>query len=114
MRTATASPPLEPRPRPPLFVYRHAAKGCSSVVGGYVYRGRALPALRGRYLFADFCSSVIRSIQVVGGEARGLRTELSGRLPGLFSSFGEDARGELYAFAYTYKVSRLYRLERAG
>jgi glucose/arabinose dehydrogenase len=111
-RGGTRSHPLEPPPTPPLFVYPHASKGCSSVVGGYVYRGRLIPALRGRYLFGDFCSADIRSIQVVAGKARKLRTELSGsRLPGLLSSFGEDSRGELYAVAYTYKLSQLYRLQ---
>jgi glucose/arabinose dehydrogenase len=110
-RTSTPSPPLDPSPTPPLFVYRHASKGCSSVVGGYVYRGRRIPALRGRYLFGDFCSAEIRSIRVVAGKPRNLRTELSGRLPGLLSSFGEDSRGELYAVAYTYKLSQLYRLQ---
>jgi glucose/arabinose dehydrogenase len=110
-RISTPSAPLDPSPTAPLFVYPHASKGCSSVVGGYVYRGRRIPALRGRYLFGDFCSAEIRSLQVVAGKPRKLRTELSRRLPGLLSSFGEDSRGELYAFAYTYKLSELYRLE---
>jgi glucose/arabinose dehydrogenase len=114
VRRAATSPPLDPAPTPPLFVYRHAARGCSSVVGGYVYRGRRVSALKGRYLFADFCSGEIRSLRVARGKASDVRTELSRRLPGLLSSFGEDTRGELYAFAYTYKLSTLYRLDEAG
>jgi len=113
MRTSTPSPPLHPSPTPPLLVYPHAGKGCRSVVGGYVYRGRALPTLRGRYLFADFCTAEIRSVRVEGGKSRGLRTERTGRVDGLLASFGQDARGELYAIAYTYELSWLYRLQKS-
>jgi glucose/arabinose dehydrogenase len=40
----------------PVHEYGHQAGGCAgSVTGGVVYRGDALPALRGTYLFGDFC-----------------------------------------------------------
>ena len=67
--------------------------GCS-VTGGYVYRGEAVPALRGVYLFADYCSGLLWGL---GRDAAGtwllsdpIETGLS------ISSFGEDAAGELY------------------
>ena len=66
-----------------------------AVVGGFVYRGRAVPAARGRYFYGDNCSGTMWSLRVVGGRARSVRRE-SFRLAGL-SSFGEDGRGELYA-----------------
>jgi glucose/arabinose dehydrogenase len=91
----------------PIIVYRHPKKGCRSVVGGYVYRGRAVAALRNRYVFGDFCLGAIWSIPV-GGPTFPLRRE--GSLGFLLSSFGEDSRGELYVIAYTYKVSWLYRI----
>ena len=37
----------------PIVEYSHREVGIA-VVGGYVYRGTALPALRGQYVFADF------------------------------------------------------------
>ena len=77
----------------PVFEYDHS-RGCT-VVGGYVYRGKARPAERGRYILGDYCSGTIWSFRVSAGEAVGTRVEPF-RIPNL-SSFGEDAAGELYA-----------------
>jgi glucose/arabinose dehydrogenase len=80
----------------PLVVYPHPPEGCSAVVGGYVYRGRALPAYRGRYLYGDLCRGVVWSLRVRGGVAADRRRERI-VVPKLLVSFGKDARGELYA-----------------
>jgi hypothetical protein len=74
------------------------------VIGGYVYRGRKIPRLRGRYVFGDFCTGEIWSAAVGAGRASGFRLEhVSGRL----SSFGVDAAGELYATMLGGSVFRL-------
>ena len=44
----------------PVTEYAHGA-GCS-VIGGVVYRGDAIPALRGAYLFSDYCSGTLWAI----------------------------------------------------
>jgi glucose/arabinose dehydrogenase len=87
----------------PVFEYRHN-RGCT-VIGGFVYRGRARPALRGQYIAGDYCSGTIWSFKVSSGEARGIRTE-SFRIEGL-TSFGEDAVGELYAVSQSGVLYRL-------
>jgi hypothetical protein len=76
-----------------VLEYTHDEGGCS-VTGGYVYRGEAMPDLRGAYIFADFCTGYLWG---GGQDADGswtmsepIETELS------ISSFGEDAAGELY------------------
>jgi glucose/arabinose dehydrogenase len=79
-----------------------------AVAGGFVYRGSAVPAARGRYFYGDNCSGAVWSLRVVGGRARSIRREPI-TLDGL-SSFGEDGRGELYAVTLG---GRLYQL-RAG
>jgi glucose/arabinose dehydrogenase len=87
----------------PVSVYGHG-QGCS-VTGGFVYRGPNLKAQRGRYFFGDYCSGQIWSLRISAGKATDVRAE-GQRLPQL-SSFGEDARGELYAVTLE---GRLYRL----
>lgn len=40
-------------PSYPVIVYPHAPGGGDAIAGGFVYRGKALPALRGKYVFGD-------------------------------------------------------------
>jgi glucose/arabinose dehydrogenase len=78
----------------PAVEYAHSGGACS-VTGGYVYRGNAIPTLRGTYFYADFCAGFVRSFRFVNGTV----TEHAnwGSLGGgNISSFGEDADGELY------------------
>ena len=77
----------------PLVQYDHS-QGCS-ITGGYVYRGEALPALQGHYLYGDFCQAWVRSF--VAGEDDPEPVEWPALSPGdNITSFGEDAAGELY------------------
>jgi glucose/arabinose dehydrogenase len=78
----------------------------ASVIGGYVYRGRALPALRGRYFYGDFYAGRIYSLRVRGGRATNVRTEPF-TVNGL-AGFGEDPRGELYVVGLS--EGRVYKL----
>jgi glucose/arabinose dehydrogenase len=76
----------------PVAEYSHS-EGCS-VTGGYVYRGKRIPAAAGRYFYGDYCSGTVWSLRIADGKATGVRRE-SFSLKGL-SSFGEDSAGELY------------------
>ena len=88
----------------PVFEYRHAESRCS-VTAGSVYRGRARPAARGRFIFGDYCSGTVWSFKMAAGAAEDVRTEPF-RIVGL-TSFGEDTAGELYATASNGVVYRL-------
>jgi hypothetical protein len=79
----------------PVTEYDHG-DGCS-VTGGYVYRGDAIPELRGTYLYSDYCSGFVRGFRFANGRATGERrfSELEPDDHSV-SSFGEDAEGELY------------------
>ena len=76
----------------PAVEYSHA-EGCS-VTGGYVYRGKLVPALYARYVFADFCSGTIWSVPK-GGTPPMTKTLVMHTTMNI-SSFGEDSAGELY------------------
>jgi hypothetical protein len=79
--------------------------GNCSITGGIVVRDRGLPALRGRYIFGDFCTGVVESARIVGGRARDVRrTPL--RVESL-GSFGEDGSGRAYAVSLSGTVYRL-------
>jgi glucose/arabinose dehydrogenase len=77
----------------PVIVYSHA-HGCS-ISGGYVYRGAAVRAARGRYFYGDYCEGTIWSFRV-GKHGRASAAAVSGNVPSL-ASFGVDGHGELYA-----------------
>ena len=76
-----------------------------SVTGGYVYRGSAIPALRGFYLFADWGSGHVWAKKGPGG-ARRVVAGLDGQVPQV-SSFGQDARGELYVVSLAGSVFKI-------
>jgi glucose/arabinose dehydrogenase len=89
---------------PPVITRTHGQGWCS-ITGGVVVRDPHLPALRGRYVFGDFCKGRILSARLSAGRARSVRnTPL--KVDSL-SSFGEDARGRVYAVSLSGSVYRL-------
>ncbi|MEA2624114.1 MAG: hypothetical protein QOD06_159 [Candidatus Binatota bacterium] len=87
----------------PVAEYDHS-EGCS-VIGGYVYRGAAVPSLSGAYVFSDVCSGTMWTLRpgTAGPWTRSevLQTKIR------TSSFGEDEAGELYVTDfYAGTVSR--------
>ena len=92
---------------PPISEYGRQ-EGCS-VTGGYVYRGRQLPALVGNYLFGDFCTGFVWALtpQADGAWVRTLLFDSSAQI----TSFGEDANGEVYVVD---RRGTIYRVTAAG
>ena len=79
-----------------------------SVIGGYVYRGSAIPEMVGRYFYADYTGKWIRTFAYVNGKvtehydwSRAVEMPFSG-----VWSFGKDSNGELYMLAdrSVYKI----------
>jgi glucose/arabinose dehydrogenase len=87
----------------PVWSYEHPENGCA-VVGGHVYRGTALPELRGAYLFADHCSGIIWAMRQVGEHWRVVTFVDTGLM---ISSFAENAQGELYILDLKGTVFRM-------
>jgi len=76
----------------PVAEYGHGA-GCS-VIGGVVYRGAAIPALRGGYLFSDYCSGTLWAIDAGGGAQQ--QPAVLVETGASISSIGTDDDGEVY------------------
>lgn len=82
-----------------------------SITGGYIYRGKALPQLQGRYVFGDWSRNFVfpaDGVMLVATrpqsgastkwsvEPLDLATHPGGKLKSFIVAFGEDAEGELY------------------
>ena len=88
----------------PTLAYGHD-QGCS-IVGGYVYRGEAVPSLQGQYLFGDFCQGWVRSFTAAAESPEAV--DQPGLSPGEnITSFGEDAAGELYVLTASGGVYKI-------
>ncbi|MFB8119763.1 PQQ-dependent sugar dehydrogenase [Streptomyces sp. NPDC056465] len=88
----------------PIHEYDRTGLGCS-VVGGYVYRGKAIPGLRGQYVFSDYCDGTVRALQMENGEVTGV-SDL-GVNGGETVSFVQGCDGELYVLGIAGGISRI-------
>jgi len=90
----------------------HGTVNGESIIGGFVYRGRTVPALSGRYVFGDFS----RKADTFGAAARlwyvngnpdprhavtVIRVGSKTTIPLLLLGFGRDTNGELYVLGNT-------------
>jgi len=119
----------------PIIEYNHPSEEAGedeivgvAVVGGYVYRGEALPQFGGQYIFGDWHSggSTPNGVLLVarpGEDAEGLWSiseiqvadQPEGRLNQYVMGFGQDAVGELYVLAKetvgpTGETGKVYKL----
>ncbi|MCX5598657.1 PQQ-dependent sugar dehydrogenase [Streptomyces phaeochromogenes] len=89
---------------PPVHEYDRTGLGCA-VTGGYVYRGRAIPDLKGQYVFSDYCDGTLRTLRMRNGKVTG-ESDL-GVNGGEVISFVQGGDGELYVLAIGGSVSRI-------
>jgi glucose/arabinose dehydrogenase len=77
-----------------------------SVTGGYVYRGKALPDLRGRYVYADWTTRRLFAVREdrEGGDHDVLAL---GVTPGMPMSFAEELDGELLVLGMEGRIHRM-------
>jgi glucose/arabinose dehydrogenase len=93
-----------PGARDPLYVRSHSAGDCA-IIGGYVYRGSAIPFLNGGYVFSDERTGELRALVQQGGAmTQGPNFHLT--IPEV-TTFGQGPAGELYAAS---RGGTLYRL----
>jgi glucose/arabinose dehydrogenase len=88
---------------PPIFEYP-ASGGACGAIGGYVYRGSKIPALKGAYLYSDYCASAIHALVQQGGQITDQRELGQGNQ---VTSFGEDQDGELFVLSQGDGLQRI-------
>lgn len=88
----------------PIHEYARTGLGCA-VTGGFVYRGSAIPALRGQYVFSDYCDGTIRSLALKNGRVTGVNDLVVNG--GEVISFVEGRAGELYVLALGGDITRI-------
>jgi len=77
----------------PVLDYTHTGGACS-ITGGYVYRGSAIPDIRGHYFYSDYCAGFLKSFRYSNGTA--VDQKDWGLTNGSVTSFGVDFAGEMY------------------
>ena len=90
----------------PVMEYRHEEGRCS-IIGGYVYHGRAMPALGGVYLYGDFCSGEVFAFRRFGDGGIGAAPTVLLKTSFRISSFGQDEEGEVYVLDHGGGIYRL-------
>ena len=84
----------------PVHEWRNV--GGSSAIGGFVYRGTEIAALRGQYVFADLAQRGLLVLDPSTGSVVTLDLPVDSVV-----GFGTDSSGELYVLSYSGGVDRL-------
>lgn len=93
---------------PPVYTYPHAEMAdLSAILGGFIYRGAALPELAGKYVYSDWPSGRVWALDVGSSPVR--RTTLvDNKTNAQPMAVGEDNNGEIYLLQ-SGTISRLVR-----
>ncbi len=90
----------------PIWSYKQSSSTGKSVTGGYVCRDKSLPGLQGKYVYGDYVSGNIWALTYQDKKA--VKNELIAKISDGLSSFGEDAKRNLYVLAYS--KGKIYKL----
>jgi glucose/arabinose dehydrogenase len=100
--------------QPPIVEYPHAPSADRpdaglSITGGFVYRGKRIPALAGVYVYGDYDSGRIWGLRYEKGKLieNGELIEVKQGRKLNIASFGEDSQGELYILAFDGRIHEL-------
>lgn len=87
----------------PVVEYTHSSGRCS-ITGGFRYRGCEVPELDGKYIFGDFCTGEIFSIDADNPGALSVEADLTNFVLG---SFAQDVDGELYVVYLNGQIRKI-------
>lgn len=80
----------------PVVEVEHGDAGTCSITGGIVYRGDAIPEMRGEYFYSDFCGGYLRSFHLEDGSPVIEDWTDQVGTAGAVVGFGIDGAGEMY------------------
>jgi len=105
----SAGPCTTPGLTAPKYDYDHNQGECA-IIGGFVYRGSAIPELQGTYLFSDLCLGFLRGLTL---DSNGATTVVQAPIANAGSfvtqSFGQDGAGELYILTGDGRVLKIVK-----
>lgn len=88
-------------------VIDHPRQDASSITGGYIYRGKAIPDLVGWYVYGDYGSGFLWLLKYDAKQQRVLAHHRLASRVGQITSFGEDRDGEIYICSADGRIHRL-------
>ena len=86
-------------------VHEYGRSDGISITGGFVYRGPSLPALKGKYIYADYATRRVWALDI-SDIARPVNTLLL-QADFNISSFGVDHQQELYLCGFDGRIHRI-------
>ena len=86
----------------PIFEYSSRGNANCSIIGGYVYRGSKVPDIKGKYIFGDYCTGKIWSLDPKNPTNVKLLIDSSLKI----TSFGESYDGEIYIISMKNKIHK--------
>ena len=102
---AIGGPCTTPGLTAPVYEYDHG-QGCA-IIGGYVYRGTAMPGLQGTYFFSDLCTGFLRGLTMQNGVPTDVQAPMANT--GTPLSFGQDGAGEIYVLNAGNQVLKIVK-----
>jgi glucose/arabinose dehydrogenase len=114
----TSHPAKGTAPIDPIIEYGHNAELAQqskfpnhsigiSITGGYVYRGKKIPALRGVYVYGDFQMGTIWGLRYENGKLTADGVLVNGNPARTIPSFAEDSEGELYVLSFDGRIYQI-------
>jgi glucose/arabinose dehydrogenase len=96
----------------PIWEYDHQVG--ASITGGVVYRGKKIPELVGKYVYADYVTGKIWALKYDEQAKKVISNEAipSQKMPVI--SFGEDEQGEVYFTIVTADGKGIFQFARDG
>lgn len=101
-----ASHPGAHPPKFPMYVYSHNSGGCA-IIGGYVARDPAVPAIKNKFLFGDLCTGRISILTPNVPSQTATNVRFTGIIAQGLSSFGIGPGNRIYITQTSGELSRI-------